>query len=98
MDNAMNNNDRAEQIASKVRDLEEHLIEWRSLATQNRSEREIARLDRLVEDEVARVRSPLPYREHLDEVAKILHSATDDSVLMKRLYEVVFVSPKVPIL
>jgi hypothetical protein len=90
MDNAMNNNDRAEQIAAKVRDLEERLTEWRSLATQDRSDREIARLGQVVEGEITRVRSLLPYREHLDEVVKKLHSATDDGVLIQRLYEEIF--------
>lgn len=83
----MTNNDRVEEIANKVRDLELHLTAWKSLATQNCSGREIARLDRVVEDDVAQVRSADNYREHVDEFLKALRATGDDSGLIQTLHE-----------
>ena len=86
----MRNADRAEQIAAKVRDLEERLAEWKALATENLPEREIARLNRLVEDGIAVGRAPYEHRERIAQVAKVFQSATDDGSLIQRLYEEIF--------
>jgi hypothetical protein len=83
----MTNRDLTEEIAETVRNLREHLSAWKSLATQDRPDREIARLDRLVEDEVALARSDDNYREHAGEFLKALDRASDDSLLIQRLHE-----------
>jgi hypothetical protein len=90
MDNAMNNAGRAEQIADRVRDLEERLNAWIVVATENRSTREIALLNQVVEADVAQVRAPLDYRERVAKFQTTLHSATDDGTLILRLYEEIF--------
>jgi len=80
------NNGRAEEIADKVRDLEEHLNAWKSLATRNCSNLELARLERLVEEDITRVRSEDNYREHVAEFLKALHRANDDNSLLETLH------------
>jgi hypothetical protein len=83
----MNNKNRAEEIAERVRDLQEHLDAWRSLATQDQSAREVARLHQLVEVDVAQVRATASYLENVDEALKAFHSSADDSALLKTLHE-----------
>jgi len=90
MDNAMNTADKVEQIMNRVRDLEERLSAWKSLATRDHSVKESALLNREVEDELTQVRAPLPYREHLDEFRKALDSAIGDDALIQQLYEEIF--------
>ena len=82
----MTNNTRAQEIVERVRDLEEHLNAWKSLATQNCSDREIARLERLAEEDVAQVRSGDNYRAHVAEFQKALDRASDDNSLLETLH------------
>ena len=90
MDNAMNNTNRAEQIEERMRNLQERFNAWQAIATDGLPAREIARLNRRVDDIVAEDRAPLHYREHVAEVQKALQSAIDDGALIQRLYEEIF--------
>ena len=82
----MTNHTRAQEIVEKVRDLEEHLKAWKSLATRDCSDPEIARLERLAEEDVVQVRSDDSYRAHVAEFQKALDRANDDSSLLEKIH------------
>jgi hypothetical protein len=79
-----------EGIADRVRELEEYLTAWKSLATENCSPQRIAVLERQVLAEVSQVRATAHYRESVGEFLKALGRASVDDRLIQRLYEEVF--------
>lgn len=91
----MNNADLVEQIAERFRDLQERLNAWEARTKDGLSAREVGLLNLAVEDELAQVRAPLAYREHVDEFRKELDNAIDDGALIQRLYEEIFLRAKV---
>jgi hypothetical protein len=83
----MTNRDKAEQIAQTVRNLQEELSAWKSLATENCSQQKIHLLELQVLTEVSDIQSDADYREHVGQFLKALDAATDDTHLLHVLYE-----------
>jgi hypothetical protein len=82
----MTNKDLAAEIEQTVRNLREEVTAWKSLATEDCSPRDIARLEREILDDVSQLRSSAEYLAHVREFQQALDRASGDS-LIQRLHE-----------
>jgi len=76
----------AENIATKMRDDQDHLTAWKTILSRTVRPEKLAILQGEVESEISRLRADSSYVEHLDQVQKAIDNAATDDALISVLH------------